>query len=99
MTSLIIRHTVEDYDAWKPHFDDHEETRREFGSRGYRLYANGEDPNDLTMVFDWDSVEGAQAFLEESDLEDVMAEAGVIGEPEFQFVEELESMSAETPMA
>lgn len=99
MTSIIVRHTVDDYDAWKPYFDDHESTRQEYGLRGYRLFADGEDPNDLTMVFDWDSMENAQAFLEESDLKEVMAEAGVVGEPEVSFVEELESTSAETPMA
>ena len=99
MTTMIITHAVEDYDSWKPHFDGHDETRVEYGQLGYRLFRSMADANEVTVVLDWESQERAQSFIEESDLETVMAEGGVLGEPEVRFCEELESRVPETPLA
>lgn len=99
MVNVLIRHTVSDYDAWKTHFDEHASTRREHGSQGYSLFSVSEEPNELVILFDWDSVENAQRFLDSSDLRDVMTEAGVVGEPEIRFLDEIESKTSETPMA
>ena len=99
MTQILVRHTVEDYEAWKPHFDEHDGTREEYGQRGYRLHRSAEDPDDLVMLFDWDSPETARRFLEDSDLEAVMGEAGVVGEPQIAFLEEIESREVGKPAA
>ncbi|KAB1198700.1 MULTISPECIES: cyclase [Haloferax] len=99
MPTILVKHAVEDFDTWKPYFDDHDSTRREYGSQGYRLFKLSEDSNDLVMVFDWDTMENAQTFLESSDLRSVMGEAGVIGEPEIYFLEEIESKLPEEPLA
>ncbi len=99
MSTIMVTHSVEDYETWKPHFDGHDETRQEYGQLGYRLFRASEDPNEITVVLDWESEERAHEFLEESDIESVMAEGGVIGEPEIRFFEELESRLPETPMA
>lgn len=95
MANVLIRHSIEDYDAWKSAFDAHASTRMEFGSQGYRLFRSSEDPNELVMLFEWDSVENAHRFLEESDLRDVMQEAGVVGEPAIQFIDEIEAKTPE----
>ncbi|WP_416840946.1 hypothetical protein [Haloferax sp. DFSO52] len=99
MPAILVKHAVKDYDSWKPYFDNHDSTRNEYGSQGYRLFRTAEDSNDLVMVFDWDTMEDAQKFLEESDLKDVMEDAGVIGEPEIYFLEEIESKLPEEPLA
>jgi len=98
MATVLITHAIENYDEWKPGFDAHAETRHEYGSRGYRLFRGTDDPNDITMLFEWDSVENARRFLEESDVRERMDELGVIGDPDITFVEEVESRSSETPM-
>lgn len=85
MATILIRHTVEDFEQWKPGFDDHDSTRKEYGQLGYQLYKGSEDPNEVVALLYWDSVENAQRFIEESDLTEVMEEVGVVGEPEILF--------------
>lgn len=99
MVHVLIRHAVEDYDRWKPYYDDNARARQESGSLGYRLFKSAADPNELVMLFEWDSMENAQSFFDSSDLREVMTEAGVRGEPEFQFLEELEAKTPERPAA
>ncbi|WP_440988679.1 hypothetical protein [Haloarchaeobius baliensis] len=99
MVRILVRHTVESYDAWKPHFDEHERTRQEYGSQGYQLFRTSDDSNDIVALMDWDSTENARRFLEDSDVREVMSEAGVVGEPEIAFLDEVESKTSETPMA
>jgi len=91
MTNVLVRHTVEDYEKWKPHFDDHASTREEYGEGGYRLFRVSDDPEELVILFEWDSAENARSFLEDSDLQDVMTEAGVVGEPEVHILDEIEA--------
>lgn len=99
MQTILVKHTVKDYDTWKTHFDDHGEMRAEYGGRGYRLFRTPEDANELVIELDWDSAENAKSFLEDSDVRDVMTEAGVVGEPEITFLEEIESKRHEPTMA
>lgn len=99
MVDILIKHTVEDYDAWKPGFDDHDSTREEYGQLGYELYRVSDDPNAIVIMMEWDSVENAQRFLEESDVKEKMAELGVIGEPEIYFLDSIESRVPSTPSA
>lgn len=92
MAYLFIRHEVEDYDEWKPVFDDHAETRAEHGSLGGHLFRTADDPNDLAILFEWDSVEHARDFAESGDLREAMERAGVSGEPDLTFLEKLEDV-------
>ena len=99
MANILVKHTVEDYDAWKPHYDDDASAREAHGERGYRLFHVSGEPNEIVMVFEWDSAENAREFLESSDLREVMEEAGVVGEPEIYFLDEIEAKTPETPTA
>lgn len=99
MVYILIEHAVEDYETWKPYFEDHDDTREEYGQTGYRLFRGAEDQNDLSILFEWDSMENAQAFLEESDVRDLMEEAGVVGEPEITFLDEVEARMPGRSMA
>lgn len=91
MATILIRHTVEDFEQWKAGFDDHDSTRTEFGQLGYQLYQGSGNPNEVVVLLYWDSAENAVRFMEESDLAEVMEEAGVVGEPEIQFLDEVEA--------
>jgi hypothetical protein len=44
---LLVDHTVEDYDEWKPYFDDHASTRAESGSHGGKLFHKEGGATDL----------------------------------------------------
>jgi len=98
MTTIFLKHTVEDYDSWKAGFDDHATTREAYGSpEDYRLFRVAENPNEIVMVGEWESAEAFQRFMEESDVKEKMGELGVISEPEVYILEETEAKTADQP--
>lgn len=59
------------------------------------MYRDAENSNDVATLLEWDSVENANSFLEESDVREKMAGGGVVGDPEIVFLEEIESTPSE----
>ncbi len=62
MPYMLVRHKVEDYDRWKPIFDEHGAVREESGSKGGRLFRNADDPNETIILFEWDDLDKACQF-------------------------------------
>jgi heme-degrading monooxygenase HmoA len=88
MTTVIVKHTVEDYGKWKSAFDGNQEVRRAAGSQGASILQNAEDPNAITIVLRWDNLANAKKFLTSPELKEVMQDAGVTSAPEVIFLEE-----------
>jgi len=82
MAHVIIRHRVKDYDTWKAGFDDFAEQRRAGGETSYQVLHPEDDPNNLILHFEWDSLENAQAFMNSAALKEAMEKAGVVEPPE-----------------
>jgi hypothetical protein len=61
-TTLQIRNTVHDYDAWKAVFDKFERFREEHGVRSYRVLRRADDAHDVQVILDFDSPEEAVEF-------------------------------------
>jgi hypothetical protein len=60
MAFMITKGTVDDFDAWKSIFDqDPPGARAE--AKGYRLYRGTEDPNQVLVQVEFDTLEKAQA--------------------------------------
>ena len=78
MPNLLTQHRVQDYNAWRPHFDGHEGTRQAHGITNPRVYRNAADPNDLVLLFDVADIERAKEFGQSQDLRSTMEKAGVI---------------------
>jgi len=93
MAYLLVRHKVKDYSKWKTVFDEHAATRKASGSRGGRLFRNGDNPNEVVILFEWDSIEKAKKFAQSEDLKKTMQRAGVIDKPDVYFIEEVEQVS------
>jgi len=87
MVILVVHHRVADFDAWKQVFDEHEPVRRGHGETEHRIYRDLNDPNRVVAHNDFPSREAAQAFLDDPSLREVMARAGVEGEPGISFIE------------
>ena len=95
MPYLLVRHKVEDYDRWKPVFDhDHGATRERWGSKGGWILRNTDDPDELVILLEWDSVENARRFADAEELQDAMRRAGVADQPDVYFLEEVEQVRA-----
>ena len=87
MTYIYVRHTVEDYAAWRKGFDDHAATRQAAGAteEAY-IMQTVDNPNEITAIMGWSDVEKAKAFVQSPELKAAMEKAGVTGPPEVRFL-------------
>jgi hypothetical protein len=81
MVRLFVRHPVADFATWKQAYDDFTPERGGMGVRDHAVYQSTEDPNDVTVWHDFDSLESAHSFMGSARLKEVMEAAGVAGEP------------------
>jgi heme-degrading monooxygenase HmoA len=88
MAHIIVWHQVEDFDLWKSKFDEHGPIRGAAGSQGGTVYRSSGGSNEVVIVLAWDSKENAQAFMASQDLQVVMADAGVTGQPMVAFLDD-----------
>ena len=88
MANLLIKHKVADYAAWKAAFDQFIETRRAAGEKAWRIWHTDDDPNNLVLLFEWDSLENARSFMANPVLKETMEKAGVTEPPQVFFLEE-----------
>jgi len=91
MSYVIVKYKVADYARWKLIFDADGANRQASGSKGGQLFRSGDDPNEVVMLFEWD-LEQARQFSQSEELRAKMQEAGVLGPPDFYFLEEIEQL-------
>ena len=87
MTTVIIQHSVADFDVWKSAFDDHGSARDTHGCSSVDIYRGAEDGNAITVVMAYPSLDAAKAFTTDPSLKEAMGRAGVTGPPTISFVE------------
>jgi hypothetical protein len=90
MTTLVVQHSVADYDTWKSSFDTHQAVRTGHGATGHRVLRSD---NDLTVLLEFPDAASAQAFLADPSLHDAMVSGGVIGEPKGSMLDETELLA------
>jgi quinol monooxygenase YgiN len=88
---IIVQHTVRDFDAWKPAFEEHESERAEFGCTGHTIYRDADSPNNVTILMSWESRERADEFMRSPSLQEAMKKGGVTSEPRATWLEEDEN--------
>lgn len=89
MVRLFVVHTVEDYERWRRVYDAYETTRAEMGVRDAAVFRAPENPNHLTVTHDFDSLEAAKSFFQDSRLMAAMEDGGIIGPPQATFGEQV----------
>ena len=90
MTTLIVQHTVESYETWKPGFDGHQDSRRLHGATRHRVLRDG---NNVTILIDFPDRDSATGFAQDPALREAMDKAGVTGLPAIAFSDEVEAIS------
>ena len=88
MAHLLVHHKVEDYNKWKPFFDEHASFRSQNGCKDGKVFRSTNNPNEIFILFEWDNIANAQKFAQSDNLKEIMKKAGVIGMPEAHFLEE-----------
>ena len=88
MIHMVVRHKVAEYGRWKESFDAQLGMRKASGETGFRLFVSVDDPREVTVVSDWESLERARRFAASDDLKQAMQRAGVVGDPDVRFLED-----------
>jgi len=87
--ALVIRHTVADYDVWKPFFDADSTNRNAAGLHLVGLARGIENQNEVEIPFMIEDVQKAKAFVSNPVLKDVMEKGGVTSAPIILFIKVL----------
>lgn len=82
--TLVVRHTVADYAAWRAVYDELEPLRTEHGCTAQQVMHLPDNPNDLLVTHDFPTEEQAAAFAGDPGLKEGMQRAGVTGAPQVE---------------
>lgn len=88
MAMLIVHLKVKDYAAFREVFDHATPTRTRFGGTGHKVYQAPSDPDEVTILSEWKSMEQAKVYADSNELKDAMKNAGVISQPGLTFLAE-----------
>ncbi len=66
MPLMISRRQLEpgDFSTWKTRFEEGAAARKAAGCRGVRRFHSVDNPDELIVIFDWDSHENARKFVD-----------------------------------
>ena len=87
MTTVLIKHPVQDYATWKAAFDGFINTRKASGEKSYHICRPIDEPYHVVILFEWDNLDNAREFLDSEGLKEAMQQAGVTGPPEITLME------------
>ncbi len=79
---MFVRHEVADYAVWKNGFDSYAPEQKKGGVFFKAVYQAADNPNDVTVIHDFHSLEQAKAFAASPDLKARMEKLGVKGAPQ-----------------
>ena len=88
--TMFARHEVTNYDRWKSVYDTIAGFRSEMGVIGASVHRDPQNPNIVVVTHKFESMDQAVAFANHENLKAGMKEAGVAGQPEFWFAEDVE---------
>ena len=86
--TLLVRHRVEDYPAWRSVYDAVENLRQEHGCTDDEVLVDPGDSSEVYVLHRFPSLEQAQAFAGSADLREAMHRAGVAGPPRIEIAVE-----------
>ncbi len=90
MITTAVRHSVTDFAKWKIVYDTFRPTSE--GAKYAKVSRSVDDPNMVTVVAGFDTLELAKAFVNNPNLKAKMTEAGIVGSPRVEINEEVESI-------
>ena len=82
--TLVVRHTVADYAAWRAVYDSVDNVRADHGCTGHRVLRDPDDANDVFITHEFPTVGDAQAFTQDPNFGAAMKNAGVTSAPRIE---------------
>jgi hypothetical protein len=80
MASMVGVFKTDDYEGWKRMFDSDPVGRKE-AAKGHRVMRSVDDPNEVFLRVDFDSVDDAQAFRERLLASNALDRITIVKEP------------------
>jgi hypothetical protein len=72
MVYVLIQHEISDFEMLKRVYMDDAERRRRLGCQRGHIWRAADDPNNVSVVLEWDTVENAREFAGSFELEQAM---------------------------
>jgi heme-degrading monooxygenase HmoA len=91
MAYILVEQNVEDYTKWKAAFDENSTIRERNGSEGGWVFRSSSDQNEVVVLMKWDNRENAKKFLESDELKNAMKQAGVVGKPNVNILDQMDT--------
>lgn len=85
MMTMFVRHQVADYKAWRKVYDGFAPVQKAKGVISEAVFQAADNPNDITVTHEFDSLNAAKAFVDSKELKEGMQSAGVVGAPTIWF--------------
>ena len=82
--TLIARHRVDDYNAWRSVYDSVDGLRQQHGCTSDEVLVDPSDKEDVLVLHRFPSLEQAEAFAASDELREAMGRAGVVGRPRIE---------------
>jgi hypothetical protein len=77
MVFVVLEHEITNFEMLKQVYTDDAARRRRMGCLGGRIWRGADDPNHVSVVMEWDTVDHARAFAGSFELEQAMHWASV----------------------
>ena len=90
MTTLTVRHSVPDFDAWKSVFDNHIDVRRSHGATGHQVLRDGDD---VLVLVDFPDAGAVRSFQSDPSLRAAFQAAGISLIPDVSIRDEVEQVT------
>ena len=72
MAYVLIEHRVGDFETFRQVYLDDAERRERLGCRGGVVFRVADDPDNVIVMLDWETVEGAREFAGSLELEQAL---------------------------
>lgn len=86
--TLIVRHRVDDFGAWRSVYDSVDPLRQQHGCTAAEVLVSPADKEDVIVLHRFPTTEQAEAFAGSGELREAMGRAGVAGAPRIEIAVE-----------
>lgn len=89
MITVILTQEVKDFPDWKKVYDAGESLRTKSGIHVTGVFTSVDNPKQVTLIGECDSIEELNNFMENPELKADMEKAGVVSAPEMKILKEV----------
>ncbi len=95
MVHILAEVSIEDLPKFMGVFSTRgAEMRKKHGSHQAQIFKVQEESNQVIVLFEWESREAFEGFLEDPTVRETMQSSGTRGRPEFAFLEKVGELTA-----